>query len=127
MKKANYTIEPYNNPYSVVADKDSTEIEEMIEVKPEKQLKEPRKEPVPAEPTMTVTEDEPWEGTNAGVLADKDSPEAEETIDVKKEKQLEKPATIGWLRPMCILGKPTPPTKPALQKEFLENGNKKIQ
>ena len=62
--KAVHAVKPSNNHYSILSDNDSPQVGETIDVQPEKQLEEPREKPVFAVQTITVTEDEPREGTD---------------------------------------------------------------
>ena len=83
--EAVYADEPSSNQYSILSDDDSPQVGETIDVQPEKQLEEPRDEPIPAEQKITFIEDDPWEGDI------EDGPYMGEKLEVKPETQLDIP------------------------------------
>ena len=83
--EAVYPAEPSSNQYSILSDEDSPQEGETIDVQPEKQLEEPREEPVPAHQTIAA-----W-GDNPGELTWFISPQVGEKLEVKPETQLDIP------------------------------------
>ena len=77
--------EPSSNQYSILSDEDSPQEDETIDVQPEKQLEEPREEPVPAHQTIAA-----W-GDNPGELTWFISPQVGEKLEEKPETQFDIP------------------------------------
>ena len=83
-----YAVKPSNNHYSILLDKYNPQVDETIDVQPEKQLEEPREKPVPAEQTITVIGDDPWEGTDADETIEDSPPVGEKIEDIPAEQTI---------------------------------------
>ena len=138
-------IKPSNNPYSLISNDNSPQVDKTIDMKPEKQLEEPSEEPVPAEQTITVTEDEPREDTGADTTIEKNTqpvptsgqptPPAKneeiiESLMIRSQQQqvvFNSMTNVHTLRKECLENENEKATARALQEKCLEIENMKLR